>query len=310
MTRVFRYPRLSALACLGAMLCALLRDFCVGASLHGWARVLLVATMALLALCVALMSCRLFADADGIGVGFLLRVRRTRWADVASLGLLYCNSRRRYLYGMYRGSTDFINLLHRAPQCGSWGFVAPANEKLLRAVLAHCPFDIDLSPMPEYARAKRLRVQWHQAAFYGAAMLPAAAVAFLTGALMLLRASETARLSGVAGLTLCAMALFFAGLMLLWRFVSTLLTCPAFNETGIRAGSGLYLPWREVRFGYVHRIAQMSGLFLLSQPLAAVQRRGAPPVLCLSMPDTRTLLLAYLMYCPQANRGMDTDCPL
>lgn len=303
MTRVLRYPRLSALACAGAMLCALLRDVCVGASLHGWARVLLVMTLALLALCVALMSCRLFVDAEGIGVGFLLRVRRTRWADVASLGLLYCNSRRRYLYGMYCGATDFINLLHRAPQCGPWGFVAPASPKLLRAVCACCPFEIDLSPMPGHARAKRLRVQWQQAAFYGAVMLPASAVAFLTGALMLLRASEMTR--HPVGLTLCAMALFLAGLMLLWRFASTLLTCPAFGEAGICAGRGLYLPWSEVRFGYVHRIAQVSGLFLLSQPLAAVQRRGAPPVLCLSMPDTRTLLLAYLMYCPQANGKID-----
>ena len=75
MTRVLRYPKMSALACRGAMLCALARDFCVSASLHGWARVLLVATLALLALCVALMSCRLFVDEVGIGVGFLLRVR-------------------------------------------------------------------------------------------------------------------------------------------------------------------------------------------------------------------------------------------
>ena len=40
MTRVLRYPRMSALACMGAMLCALTRDFCVSASLYGWARVL------------------------------------------------------------------------------------------------------------------------------------------------------------------------------------------------------------------------------------------------------------------------------
>ena len=305
MTRVLRYPKMSALACMGAMLCALTRDFCVSASLDGWARVLLAATLAMLALCVALMSCRLFVDEVGIGVGFLLRVRRTCWEDVASLGLLYCNSRRRYLYGMYRGSTDFINLLHHAPQCGPWGFVAPANKKLLRAVSTYCPFELDLSPMPVHKRGKRLRVQWHQAAFYGAMMLPAAAVAFITGAMMLVRASQLDRYVRIIGLTLCAMALFGAGMTLLYRFASTLLTCPAFNETGVCAGRGLYLPWTEVRFGYVHRIAQMSGLFLLSQPLAAVQRRGAPPILCLSMPDTRTLILAYLMYCPHAGRGME-----
>ena len=305
MVRVLRYPRLSAFACVGVMLCALARDFCVSASLDGWARVLLAATLALLALCVALMSCRLFVDEAGVGVGFLLRVRRTCWEDLAALGLLCCNSRRRYLYGMYRGSADFINLLHRAPQCGPWGFVAPASKKLLRAVCTYCPFEIELTPEPAPKRTGRLRVQWQQAAFYGAMMLPAAAVAFITGVLMLLRASQLTRYSRIAGLTLCAMALFCAGLALLYRFVSTLLTCPAFNETGICAGSGLYLPWTQVRFGYVHRLAQMSGLFLLSQPLDTANRRGAPPVLCLSMPDTRTLILAYLMYCPHANRGME-----
>lgn len=305
MTRVLRYPRMSALACIGTMVCALARDVCVSASLDGWARVLLAATLALLALCVTLMSCRLFVDEVGIGVGFLLRVRRTCWEDIASLGLICCNSRRRYLYGMYRGSTDFINLLHHAPSCGSWGFVAPASKKLMRAVCTTCPFEIDLSPMPTHKRAKRLRPQWHQTAFYAAMMLPAAAVAFITGALMLLRASQLTRYPRIIGLTLCAMALFGAGLMLLYRFTNTLLTCPAFNETGVCAGSGLYLPWDEVRFGYVHRLAQMSGLFLLSQPLDAANRRGAPPILCLSMPDTRTLILAYLMYCPHANRGVD-----
>ena len=305
MTRVLRYPRLSALSCAGVMLCALARDFCLSASLDGWARVLLVETLALLALCVMLMSCRVFVDEVGIGVGFLLRVRRTCWEDIASLGLLYCNSRRRYLYGMYRGSTDFINLLHHAPQCGPWGFVAPASGKLIRAVSTFCPFEIDLSPMPAHKRAGRLRPQWQQTALYAALMLPAAAVAFITGALMLLRASQLTRYSRIIGLSLCAMALFVAGLMLLQRFTSTLMTCPAFSDTGVCAGRGLYLPWEAVRFGYVHRIAQMSGLFLLSQPLDAVNRRGAPPILCLSMPDTQTLLLAYLMYCPHANTGVE-----
>lgn len=305
MTRVLRYPRMSALCCMGVMLCALARDACVGAGMHGWARVLLVATLAMLVLCVTLMSCRLFVDEVGIGVGFLLRVRRTEWEELSALGLLYCNTRRRYLYGMYRRDTDFIHLLHRAPECGSWGFVAPAGKKLIRAVCTHCPYAIDLSPMPVYRREGRLRVQWHQAALYALTMIPTAAVAFLTGTLMLMRAAQLTRYSGIAGLTLCAMALFAAGLTLLYRFAVTLLTCPAFSEAGICAGRGLYLPWSEVHFGYVHRMAQMSGLFLLSQPLNTVQRRGAPPVLCLSVPDTKRLLLAYLMYCPQANRGVE-----
>ena len=45
-------------------------------------------------------------------------------------------------------------------------------------------------------------------------MLPAAAVAFITGALMLLRASQLTRYSRIIGLSLCAMALFVAGLIL------------------------------------------------------------------------------------------------
>lgn len=305
MTRVLRYPRLSAVVCACTLLTAVARDLCVSAGMAGWARVLLAATLALLAQCVLLLSCRFVIDGTGVGVGFLLRMRWTEWEDVAALGLLCCNSRRRYLYGMYRGATDLVHLLHRAPRCGDWGFVAPVSQRLLRAVCLHCPFEVDLSPLPARKGTRGLRVQGQQAAFYGAMMLPAAAVAFLTGGMMLLRAAQTARVLHMTGLTLCAMALFIAGLTLLYRFACTLLTCPAFHEQGIRAGRGLYLPWEEIRFGYVHRLAQMSGLFLLSQPLEVVHRRGAPPILCLSMPDTRTLLVAYLMYCPHANKGMD-----
>lgn len=305
MIRVLRYPRLSACACLAVMLCALGRDICIGASLHGWARVLLVATAALLVLCVALLSCRFFVDELGIGVGALLRVRRTTWEDIASFGLLCCNSRRLYFYGMYRGATDFINLLHRAPQCGSWGFVVPASKKLIRAVSACCPFELDLSPVEKIKREGRLRTQWRQTLIYAAMMLPASAVAFVTGTLMLTRAAGIERMTDVTGLTLCAMALYAAGLTLLYRLASTISTRPRFNEQGVGAGLGLYLPWENIRFGYVHRIAQMSGLFLLSQPLETVHRRGAPPMACLSMPDTTTMLLAYLTYCPHASKGMD-----
>ena len=136
-------------------------------------------------------------------------------------------------------------------------------------------------------------------------MLPAAAVAFVTAAAMLARASQMARMPAITGLTLCAMALLGVGATLLYRLFVAVNTCPAFSEAGIRAGRGLYLPWEDVRFGYVHRLAQMSGLFLLSQPLDTVHRRGAPPIQCLSMPDTNTLLVAYLMYCPHAHQGAD-----
>lgn len=304
MTRVLRYPRLSMLLCAITIACALGRDLCVSASQSGWAQVLLIATFALLVLCLAVMSSRFFVDERGVGVGFLLRSRRTDWEDLASFGVLYCNSRRRYFYGMYRGKTDFLNLLHRAPQCGDWGFVVPVSDRLMRAVLRNCPLEVDLSSMPSYKRKGRLRAQWHQAALYILVLIPGAAIAFLTGALMLLQGAGQTAPASAAGLTLGAMALFAAGLTLLYRVLNTIMTCPGFNETGVCAGRGLYIPWEDIHFGYVHRVAKMSGMFLLSQPLDVVTRRNAPPILCLSMPDTSTMLLAYLTYCPHADKGL------
>lgn len=305
MVRVLRYPRWSAFACVCVMLCALGRDVCIGYGMHGWAQVLLVATGVLLALCLALISCRFFVDELGVGVGFLLRVRRTYWEDIDSFGLLCCNSRRRYFYGMYHGNTDFINLLHRGPQCGSWGFVVPVSKKLERAVNTYCPYHVDLSPIPRNKKKGRLRLQWHQAVFYTAMMIPAAGVAFITGVLMLIWASRQEAFASAAGWTLCALGLFYTGLTLLRRMMNTIITCPRFDEEGVCAGFGMYLPWADIHFGYVHRIARMSGLFLLSQPLDVMHRRQAPPIVCLSMPDTTTMLLAYLTYCPHAGRGSE-----
>ena len=101
MVRVLRYPYLTGLTCLCAVSCAVARDLCVGAGLLGWARVLLICTFVLLGLCFSLLSCRFFVDELGVGVGFLLRVRRTAWHELASVGVLSCNSRRTYLYGLY-----------------------------------------------------------------------------------------------------------------------------------------------------------------------------------------------------------------
>ena len=303
MTRVLRYPRLSTAACMAVMAGAAARDACVGAGLSGWSHVLLVATAALLVLSVGLLSCRFFVDEIGVGVGFLLRVRRTTWEDIASFGLLCCNSRRRYFYGMYDRATDFINLIHRAPQCGSWGFVVPVSRKLMRAVSMYCPFPVDLAPHPKQKREGRLRAQWHQAAVYSAFMLPGALVAFVTGTLMMIQSAHGSRAS--VTLPLLAMILYLTGVTLLYRMTSTISTCPGFNEQGVCAGRGIYLPWEDVRFGYVHRLAQMSGFFLLSQPLETIHKRGAPPIFCLSMPDTTTMLLAYLTYCPHASKGME-----
>ena len=136
-------------------------------------------------------------------------------------------------------------------------------------------------------------------------MLPCAALAFITGCMLFLRSAHVHAHSAVMLMVLCALLLLASGFALIYRVVNTALTCPAFSEEGICTGRGLYLDWENVRFGYVHRIARISGMFMLSQPLEAVRGRGAPPVECLSMPDTRTLLIAYLTYCPHANKGMD-----
>lgn len=305
MIRVLRYPRLFAQITALTVAAALARDGCVSAGYFGWARVLLIVTILLLIFDFLLMSSRFIVDYHGVGVGFLTNVRRVPWEDVASLGVLSCNSRRLYLYGMYRGQTDFLHLLHRAPGCGPWGFVVPVSGKLLQGVQECCPFEINFSVMPRHKRAKRLRRQWQQTAVYALTMAPASAVAFMTGAMMLLYASQEMEITTVFGFTLCAMALIGAGAWLLYRAVSMAITCPAFNEQGVCAGWGTYLPWDAVRFGYVHRIGQMSSMYMLSVPLEEAGRRGAAPVCCLSMPDTRRMLLAYLTYCPHASKGQE-----
>ena len=304
MTRVLRYPFLSSVCCLSALACAVARDICVGEGLAGWARVLLVMTFVLLGLCFTLLSCRFFVDEGGVGVGFLLRVRRTSWDDLASMGVLSCNSRRTYLYGLYHDSPGFLEMLHRAPGCGRWGFVVPTSRKLVRAVVAFCPQEIDFTPAPKTHSVNPLRPLWHQAAVYLLMLIPGAALAFFTGTMMLFRASELPGALSVVGLTLAACAMFAAGLFLLNRAAVYVTACPCINEEGVRAGFGMYMSWEDVHFGYVHRRAQVSGMFLLSQPLETVGKRGQKPVYCLSLPDTSTLLLAYLTYCPYAEKGI------
>ncbi len=303
MVRVLRYPRLCALTGAGAFACALGRDLCVSQGLSGWARVLLFATLVLLTLCLTLMSCRFLVDEHGVSVGLLLRMRRTPWSELASVGMLCCNSRRMYLYGLYSGRADFLTMLHRAPGCGPWGFVVPLGKKLISAVQTYCPYEVDLSPVRFPKRSSRLHALWQQAALYLLLLLPASGIAFFTGALMLIRAAEKASWALSLGLTAGAFALCFAGALLLRRTMIAVFTCPRISEEGVAAGQGLFLTWNDVRFGFVRRMAQASGLFLLSQKLEALGKRGAPPVLCLSMPDLSTLVLAYLTYCPNAEKA-------
>ena len=302
-TRVLRYPRMCALFCVGVLSCAVARDLCVSAGQEGWARVLLVVTLVLLAVSLTLLSCRFFVEDEGVGVGILLRVRRTAWQDLSSLGVLCCNSRRMYLYGLY-GSSGFLQMLHRAPQCGKWGFVVPLSRRLISAILTRCPYEVDFSHISRPKPQGGMRMLWHQAALYAVVMLPSAALAFVTGAAMLVRASGLSAFASVAGLTLCACLLFAMGVFLLYRALLAVALCPRIGEQGVRAGLGLYMPWTEIRFGYVHRMGQVSGMFLLSQRLEKTGKRDAPPMVCLSLPDTSTLLLAYLTYCPYAEKGL------
>lgn len=302
--RVKRYPRLCALCCAVTLACALGRDACVGAELHGWAQVLLCATVISLLVCVALLSCRFVIDDSGVGVGFLMRMRRTDWNDVSALGALCCNSRRMYLYGLYGRAPDFLLMLHRAPRCGGWGFVVPLSRKLARAVQTFCPFEVDLTPVPRTERPQGMRLLWHRAALYALAMIPAAAVALVTGALMIVRGARLDRVDAAVLLSLSAFAMCAAGLFLLYRAFVAFSVCPAYSREGVCTGRGMYMPWADVRFGYVHRIAQASGLFFLSAKIEEVSRRGAPPVVCLSMPDVSVVVLAYLTYCPHAPQNM------
>lgn len=302
MIRALRYPRMTAAVSAMTVFCALWRDFCVEDGLTGWAQVLLYLTAMLLVLCLVLISCRFFVDDEGVGVGFLLRTRKVEWDDLAALGILRCNSRRTYLYGMYKGQTDFLKLLHRAPQCGLWGFVVPMNRRISRAVTAICPYDVDFSPIPQERPSGRMRVLWQQAALYLLAMCPAGMIAFATGTMLLVRASGQASALLAFGDTLATMVLYGAGFVLMHRALVAVQTCPRLNEEGVYAGHGLYLPWESVRMSYVKRHVQFSGLFMLSEHADTLARRGAPPVRCLSMPDTSMLLLAYLTYCPNASR--------
>ena len=237
-------------------------------------------------------------------MGFLLRVRRTPWQELASVGVLSCNSRRTYLYGLYQGSSGFLELLHRAPGCGNWGFVVPTSRRLISALLDLCPEEIDFAPAPRKRPVNPLRPLWHQAAMYTLLLIPGGALALFTGAMMLSRASEMTSAFSVVGLTLAACGMFAAGLFLLYRALVAVTTCPWISEEGVRAGVGVYMPWEDVRFGYVHRRAQVSGMFLLSEPLEKAGKRGETAVYCLSLPDTSTLLLAYLTYCPYAEKGI------
>ena len=90
MTRVLRYPRMSAAMCALVIACALLRDLCVSLALAGYARVLLHATFILLPVCMALLSCRFVVDAQGVSVGFLLHIifieECVQFCDIVRIG--------------------------------------------------------------------------------------------------------------------------------------------------------------------------------------------------------------------------------
>ena len=67
-------------------------------------------------------------------------------------------------------------------------------------------------------------------------------------------------LAAALALTLAACGMFATGLFLLYRAIVAVTTCPWINEEGVRAGVGVYMPWEDVHFGYVHRRAQVKAL--------------------------------------------------
>ena len=303
MVRVLRYPRLSALACVGAFGAAIVRDLCLGRELMGAAGVLLVLTLALLFAGLCLISCRFIIDSQGVGVGHLFSVRRTAWKDLYALGTLCCNSRRVYLYGLYKSSPDFLRMLHHAPRCGRWGFVVPMSKRLAAGVCAYSPFEIDLYTGIRRRREKGMRPVFHHVLLQLITSIPAAAASAMTAAALVHRALGQASFFSCAALTLPAVLFFGIAALLLYRTAVSLQTCPHISENGISAGRGLYLTWDEVRFGYVHRMGRFSALYLLSEPLGQAEPASGAPVRCLSMPDTSTLVLAYLNYCPHAQKA-------
>ena len=84
-------------------------------------------------------------------------------------------------------------------------------------------------------------------------MLPTALIAFLTAALMLLRAAGQEPLSLAFGLTAAAFGLCLAGAMLVNRAGVALMTCPRISEEGVGAGRGLALGLRGRELGEMLR---------------------------------------------------------
>lgn len=303
MVRVLRYPRLSALACAGAFAAAIARDLSFGSALPGLSNALLMLTLLLLLAGLCLLSCRFIVDYEGVGVGFLFRVRRTAWPDLHALGTLCCNSRRIYLYGLYKTSPDFLHMLHRAPRCGSWGFIVPMSRRLASAISTFSAYEIDLFTGVHRRREKSMRPLRRHMLLQMAINLPLVIASLLSAAALLSRALVQEAFFPCAAATLAAALLAYAALMLIYRTISSMQTCPYISEHGVSAGRGLYLSWDEVRFGYLHRPGRFSALYLLSEPLEKTTLSGGAPVCCLSMPDTSTLVLAYLTYCPHAQKG-------
>lgn len=290
---------------MGAMIAAVARDLCLGHGLSGWGNVLLTATLILLAAGAVLLSCRFLVDPQGVGVGFLLHVRRTAWTDLSAFGPLCCNSRRLYLYGLYSGHPDFLHMLHKAPRCGDWGFVVPVSKKLAAGVCAYCPFELDLYTGMQRRRRKGLRPVWHHAAITMLTSLAVSGAAtFTVVPLVRHAAAQPAYLPSVLPALLAALLVYLA-LNMLYRAYVAFSACPRISREGVSAGSGLFLAWEDVSFAYVHRMARVSGFFLLSRSPQSLGKGGCPPVRCLSMPDTSTLVLAYLTYCPHASKTVE-----
>ena len=300
--RFARYPRLQRLVIACCALTALAADLAHGAGNAALARAAFCATFILLPVALLLMRCCLLMDEKGVFIGTPLHRHRLLWRDMDAVGYMQCNARRVYLYGMEKGDDSFARMLHDAPFATPRHFVVPASAALRAAVVSLCPFP----PESVFARAealprthRRLLSRLYMPALL---LLPGGALALLTGARIALSACRSA----YATLPLCALCASAigcaaAGLYLLSSAANALSANPVLGPQGVRvgfAGRSLTLRWEDMGALCRLRAPGVGTLYLLSAPLPpAGDSPAQPPLRCISLCDTRSVLFAVHSFC-------------
>lgn len=300
--RYARYPRLQRMVIVCCALTALTADLAHGAGNAALARAAFCATFILLPVALLLMRCCLLMDERGVFIGTPLHRYRLLWRDMDAVGYMQCNARRVYLYGMEKGDDSFARMLHDAPFATPRHFVVPASAALRAAVVSLCPFP----PESVFARAealprthRRLLSRLYMPALL---LLPGGALALLTGARIALSACQNA----YATLPLCALCAAAigcaaAGLYLLSSAANALSANPVLGPQGVRvgfAGRSLTLRWEDMGALCRLRAPGVGTLYLLSAPLPpAGDSPAQPPLRCISLCDTRSVLFAVHSFC-------------